>query len=494
MPSFDNLFANNSFNKNEDDKVSLAEANGVIQEPTREVIGQEGVAVRVGSEKSLSDIEDELTQGLSIKDGASELMKKEQSMEAKPIPVNSMKSKLAAMFGDNVAEEIAYEADDHGNLIVGYEEKNINGEKMMVPIVQQRVFDIENFDLEIEKVSEEELRKSKTADELGLTPLQRAKYEKMMAMNIMDSGISHETVIQKAKSNTDLDSNIVPDMMVHFVTRKENEMVELTDVERNGIQKLREKGLAIEPEIVQGFNKSLKLLKKDKTIHARNAYVWMAQKGVDFNQLDEDVMKIYAEMYRKETRPSVDLLLEATLLDMQDVLEEKIRGSEEFESDKDALEKYINILRLNSEKRIAVIKLFDEKKQKEGSNEKFYSMDDFRKIRTYFIKYGLHEEDSKFFDPTFIPDPKARVPMKVKFDKFKAETGYNFLDVYSHYWEIVSNLLEKEGKPLAVGSNVPLDEIPTNGIQFESNDKNSQKDEIEDNDDDIEMDDDVIIG
>lgn len=84
--------------------------------------------------------------------------------------------------------------------------------------------------------------------------------------------------------------------------------------------------------------------------------------------------------------------------------------------------------------------------------------------------------------------------MKVKFDKFKAETGYNFLDVYSHYWEIVSNLLEKEGKPLAVGSNVPLDEIPTNGIQFETNDKNSQKDEIEDNDDDIEMDDDVIIG
>lgn len=384
-----------------------------------------------GGTVSEFNIEDILTAPLDM----SAMEKRKAEMGSKGDSLSEERKKLQSIFKDTDIANSYYDVDENGNTILGYEEVIENGVKVKKPIIQQKVMDWE-MELQIEVKLDPSLIGKK--DSLGLSPLERKRFDKLKALNKIN-GVprTDEEIIAKVRQKSDLDSTIIPDMMVHFVTEKEDEMDDLTNNDRNLIKKLRHQGFYMEPETISGIKKSLRLASKDRTIHAKNIFMYLTQKGLDLRQADEDAMPVYGDMYRKEIRPSIPLLMEATIEDMEEIMYDKIRSNHE---DKVEAESEVWMLKKSPEARKNLIKYFSD------NGEKFFSLDDFRKMGVYFRFYGLHQEDSVYFNPGYVVDPKAikKKYMKELFQEFEDNTGYSFVDVYKYHWEKVLKIKESE--------------------------------------------------
>lgn len=418
-----------------------------------------------GGKVSEFNIEDILTAPLDM----AAMEKRKAEMGSKGDSLSEERKKLQSIFKDTDIANSYYDVDENGNTILGYEEVIENGVKVKKPIIQQKVMDWE-MELQIEVKLDPSLIGKK--DSLGLSPLERKRFDKLKALNKIN-GVprTDEEIIAKVRQKSDLDSTIIPDMMVHFVTEKEDEMDDLTNNDRNLIKKLRHQGFYMEPETISGIKKSLRLASKDRTIHAKNIFMYLTQKGLDLRQADEDAMPVYGDMYRKERRPSIPLLMEATIEDMEEIMYDKIRSNHE---DKVEAESEVWMLKKSPEARKNLIKYFSD------NGEKFFSLDDFRKMGVYFRFYGLHQEDSVYFNPGYVIDPKAikKKYMKELFQEFEDNTGYSFIDVYKYHWENVLKIKESE-------ESVPV--ADTEALEYDEDKPEIISDIVDDSYSDIEF-------
>ena len=55
-----------------------------------------------------------------------------------------------------------------------------------------------------------------------------------------------------------------------------------------------------------------------------------------------------------------------------------------------------------------------------------------------FVQWGMYEEDAQYFDPNQMSAPKDGVPMKILFEEFKKDTGYDYIDVYKFWWDKIT--------------------------------------------------------
>ena len=162
--------------------------------------------------------------------------------------------------------------------------------------------------------------------------------------------------------------------------------------------------------------------------------------------LDEAQLEQAVKEWQKEKRPSLDLLILATIDDMKKVAIEKVRRSMEEEGkDEEEIEANCKYLE-NWDNYQNLLDYYEE----QGSH--FFEITDFRKLRTYFRLYHLHEEDKIYFDPNFVPVPKNGIKMIVRFNEFKMYTKYDFIDVYKHFWDETKVIEEKENKMRADGT------------------------------------------
>ena len=431
----------------------------------------------------MSNIEDILTSPLN------EAVKLEDKNTSGNENDDPNRQKLNKIFKNTDMSNIGYEDDGEGNLIIGYRDIfDKDGNKIgKEPIKQSKLslFDENNL-LEIEVPLNH--KKAGEKDELGLTQEERRRYDRLEKMNKATSGgRTKEELIAKAKNKSDLDASIIPEMMMHFITEKEeeDEFIDLTVNEKNYIKRLRRQGLMIEPEDYAGFNKSLKLATADKTIHARNFMVYLTHKGVDLSVANQETIDHFAKLYRQERRPGIDQVIEASIYQLEDIMYEKIKSSYDL-SDEDQLQEYeTQIMRLKRNPQLRH-KLIEQTKSATG--EEFYSMDDFRKVQVFLRVYGLDEVDSKYFNDKMKPDPRnMQVTMKDKFDQFKYASGYDFVDVYTYWWEKVEEM--KRQDDLAKGiitdrTDIPSDGIPEELVEENINQRAHLLDEIVDIDED----------
>lgn len=354
----------------------------------------------------------------------------------------SAKERLARIFKNTDVDALYYGTTESGELILGYEEKRDEktGEIKKIPIVQEKLnlFDNNNL-LEIEVELNPELIGRK--DKLGLTAEERKRYDKLMAMNKTGNFRSEEEIIRKAKNFQDLDSSIIPDMMMHFLSEKENELEELSEQERADIKLLRRKGIIMEPETVSGFHKTLKLVASDKTVHGVMFYRWLTQKGYTMDTLTTEKAAELSREYKKERRPSLELLIDASIQDAEVMICEQI-AKDYSDDEKDIAngKNLIHKIRTIPGFKANIIKMLKDK------GEEVLSIDSFRKIETYFRVYGLNEEDSIQFNPNYISNPKSKVTMSQKFDEFYKNTGHDFIKVYTYIWDKVKKIAEDENK------------------------------------------------
>lgn len=389
-------------------------------------------------------IEDILTAPLKIDKDVKSLDDKmiNEDLKVSEEEGESAKERLARIFKNTDVDALYYGTTESGELILGYEEKRDEktGEIKKIPIVQEKLnlFDNNNL-LEIEVELNPELIGRK--DKLGLTAEERKRYDKLMAMNKTGNFRTEDEIIRKAKNSQDLDSSIIPDMMMHFLSEKENELEELSEQERADIKLLRRKGIIMEPETVSGFHKTLKLVASDKTVHGVMFYRWLTQKGYTMDTLTTEKAAELSREYKKERRPSLEMLIDASIQDAEVLICEQI--SEDYSENEEDIAQgkgLIHKIRTIPGFKANLIKMLKDK------GEELLSLDSFRKIETYFRVYGLNEEDSIQFNPNYISNPKSKVTMQKKFDEFYKNTGHDFIKVYTYIWDKVKKIAEDENK------------------------------------------------
>ena len=345
--------------------------------------------------------------------------------------------KLASIFKSRSKEDFVYDETEKGEVILGYEDVIVNGVPTRRAIVQEKVnMSIDDLDMRIEPPVK---RQGENDNPYGLIGDELKRYRKLKALSKgFGTPLTEEQIVAKAKDISDLDATMIPDMMIHFVTEKEDEYLDISQEEKNAIKELRTQGIMMEPETILGIHKSLELAAADKSIQMVNMLKFLSHKNADINKISTDeAAEVYGEMYRKERRPGLPLVIKAEMSTIPEQMYEKIRQDSTMEkADREAR---ILELKANPTLRRDLVKLYEEK-----TSEKFYQMKDFRKTITYFVQWGMYGEDAQYFDPNQMSAPKDGVPMKTLFEEFKKDTGYDYIDVYKFWWDKITEIKEKQ--------------------------------------------------
>lgn len=345
--------------------------------------------------------------------------------------------KLASIFKSRSKEDFVYDETEKGEVILGYEDVIVNGVPTRRAIVQEKVnMSIDDLDMRIEPPVK---RQGENDNPYGLIGDELKRYRKLKALSKgFGTPLTEEQIVAKAKDISDLDATMIPDMMIHFVTEKEDEYLDISQEEKNAIKELRTQGIMMEPETILGIHKSLELAAADKSIQMVNMLKFLSHKNADINKISTDeAAEVYGELYRKERRPGLPLVVKAEMSTIPEQMYEKIRQDSTMEkADREAR---ILELKANPTLRRDLVKLYEEK-----TSEKFYQMKDFRKTITYFVQWGMYEEDAQYFDPNQMSAPKDGVPMRTLFEEFKKDTGYDYIDVYKFWWDKITEIKEKQ--------------------------------------------------
>lgn len=345
--------------------------------------------------------------------------------------------KLASIFKSRSKEDFVYDETEKGEVILGYEDVIVNGVPTRRAIVQEKVnMSIDDLDMRIEPPVK---RQGENDNPYGLIGDELKRYRKLKALSKgFGTPLTEEQIVAKAKDISDLDATMIPDMMIHFVTEKEDEYLDISQEEKNAIKELRTQGIMMEPETILGIHKSLELAAADKSIQMVNMLKFLSHKNADINKISTDeAAEVYGELYRKERRPGLPLVIKAEMSTIPEQMYEKIRQDSTMEkADREAR---ILELKANPTLRRDLVKLYEEK-----TSEKFYQMKDFRKTITYFVQWGMYEEDAQYFDPNQMSAPKDGVPMRTLFEEFKKDTGYDYIDVYKFWWDKITEIKEKQ--------------------------------------------------
>lgn len=345
--------------------------------------------------------------------------------------------KLASIFKSRSKEDFVYDETEKGEVILGYEDVIVNGVPTRRAIVQEKVnMSIDDLDMRIEPPVK---RQGENDNPYGLIGDELKRYRKLKALSKgFGTPLTEEQIVAKAKDISDLDATMIPDMMIHFVTEKEDEYLDISQEEKNAIKELRTQGIMMEPETILGIHKSLELAAADKSIQMVNMLKFLSHKNADINKISTDeAAEVYGELYRKERRPGLPLVIKAEMSTIPEQMYEKIRQDSTMEkADREAR---ILELKANPTLRRELVKLYEEK-----TGEKFYQMKDFRKTITYFVQWGMYEEDAQYFDPNQMSAPKDGVPMRTLFEEFKKDTGYDYIDVYKFWWDKITEIKEKQ--------------------------------------------------
>ena len=81
-------------------------------------------------------------------------------------------------------------------------------------------------------------------------------------------------------------------------------------------------------------------------------------------------------------------------------------------------------------------------KQYKDEGNPLFKPEDFTKIEVYLRVYGLNEEDVIQFNESYISNPKYKVTMGEKMREFEENTGVDFIEAYTQWWEKIKK--EKE--------------------------------------------------
>ena len=181
----------------------------------------------------------------------------------------------------------------------------------------------------------------------------------------------------------------------------------------------------ISPEMILGSKRSNELISMTSQTR-KNDYYWLdfirfcsTHHNIDITTIDGSTEFIDSlwDSYMKYRRPPLFILIDKTISELEENALIEMKNRED--KDEELIRKYRDDIEVRKE----IVKELNP-----------YTMDDFKIFLFYFRQFGRHPEDSEYFDPNY--SVSKDVKMSHYLNKFKERTGFDFLDVYYHYYKL----------------------------------------------------------
>ena len=253
----------------------------------------------------------------------------------------------------------------------------------------------------------------------------------------------------------------------------DNEIEEYADdlsmADKEEIRRAKRNGLMMSPEMLLGSKRTNDLISMTSQTKTNDFY-WMdfikfcsTQHNIDITTIDgsREFIDSLWDSYMKWRRPPLHLLIEKTISELEE------NALADMRADENRNDEFIRSYRDDEEVRKQVVAELHP-----------YSMDDFKIFLFYFRQFGRHAEDSEYFDPNY---PVAKgVRMSYYLNKFKERTGFEFLDVYYHYYKLSEEIdFKMTGKADDKNEVYGMESLDEVSIKGKDNIKDDKEESIE---------------
>lgn len=218
----------------------------------------------------------------------------------------------------------------------------------------------------------------------------------------------------------------IPDQVSSILSSDENDFDNLSDLERQRIRDAKKQGLKITGRMMSDLKTNLDAATEEGYgLQNKQFLAYLNDQRIDFAMLDEKVLREYGEKYKKDRRPPIHILIKFTLTKINERLID-ILSKVEIATDEQKL-----IFIESQEARDEFVRSITSKGQQ------VFDYDDFDSVKYYFDQYGLHQDDVDRLNPDNIV--KEGVSLQDYYDVFKIRSGYDFVDIYTHFADLHKN-------------------------------------------------------
>lgn len=254
----------------------------------------------------------------------------------------------------------------------------------------------------------------------------------------------------------------IPDQVSSILSSDENDFDNLSDLERQRIRDAKKQGLKITGRMMSDLKTNLDAATEEGYgLQNKQFLSYLNDQRIDFAMLDEKVLREYGEKYKKDRRPPIHILIKFTLTKINEKLID-ILSKVEIATDEQKL-----IFIESQEARDEFVRSITSKGQQ------VFDYDDFDSVKYYFDQYGLHQDDVDRLNPDNIV--KEGVSLQDYYDVFKIRSGYDFVDIYTHFADLHKN------KDSTINDSNFVNREDIDDINLKGNNPNAPAPEIETN-------------
>lgn len=228
----------------------------------------------------------------------------------------------------------------------------------------------------------------------------------------------------------------IPKEFVHMLTNIEDEDDELDNRSKQIIKNARSQSSVVEPDLMKGLVDAIDSGAGYKNmIHVTDFLKYLKSRNVNFSLLKNDMAatKALYDEWHGLRRPSIPVIIQRLIQECDKLFFDWLETPPAQALGEDV----IKILRREVSHRVEFLQDMERE-----SGQKLYTMEDFILLKFQFQEYGLHKEDREWFNRDKLIPSMTGVTMGHYLDEFKRRTGWDFEDIYVHYWKEV----EEENK------------------------------------------------
>lgn len=228
----------------------------------------------------------------------------------------------------------------------------------------------------------------------------------------------------------------IPKEFVHMLTNIEDEDDELDNRSKQIIKNARSQSSVVEPDLMKGLVDAIDSGAGYKNmIHVTDFLKYLKSRNVNFSLLKNDMAatKALYDEWHGLRRPSVPVIIQRLIQECDKLFFDWLETPPAQALGEDV----IKILRREVSHRVEFLQDMERE-----SGQKLYTIEDFILLKFQFQEYGLHKEDKEWFNRDKLIPSMTGVTMGHYLDEFKRRTGWDFEDIYVHYWKEV----EEENK------------------------------------------------
>lgn len=390
----------------------------------------------------------------------------------------SSADKIKELFNLEDVSNVMYQKTESGDMVIGKDEDGndiIMKAPKTLPPIDSRSGNVSGME-QLLKL-DMELVKKLTSPEYKEAAKQKERLKDIASFNrsLIREGVDPDSEIGRNRLKLYEQSKKYmkfPKVLDHYINDDEIEEYkdELTLEEKEYLIESKRKGLYITPQMVIGSRRSNKMAGESMQFFEMEYNRYLSSQGIDISLRDERLDEKYKHKFLKDRRPGLFLVIDECIAYLEKTLLSKL------EEDKSVPESFVESYRNDRETRERVI-----------ANGTPYTIDDFQIFAYYFKTFGRHVEDNIYFNREYVV--YGDVKMGDYIDKFKERTGFDFLDVYYHFYKLDEEREAKEANIVEKNDDESIGEENIDNVVLKTENKEPQTDEelIEDFMDGVEF-------